>query len=97
MKHVKIECIGLKPNRGQSTRQGRAGLGYPAHVGGRAAHSRAHFGLTLSSVVFGPLLSELHDFRDWILFCCHGVLSPHLFSCIPLCTTCGDKTYIQKK
>ena len=59
--------------------RGGAGLGRPAHVGGRAAHSRVRFGPTLVSMVFGPLLSEFHDFCDRILFCCHGVLPPHLF------------------
>ena len=72
-------------------------VGRLAHVGSQAAHSRARFGPTLASVVFGPLLSEFHDFHDQISLCSHGVLPPHLFSCIPLCTTFGDKTHIQKK
>jgi len=59
--------------------RGGARLGRPAHVGGWAAHSRARFGPTLASMVFGPLLSEFHDFCDRILFCCRGVLPPHLF------------------
>ena len=71
--------MGHKPDRGRSMRQGRAGLGWPAHVGGWATHSRAHFGPTLVSVVYGPLLSEFRDFRDRILSCCHDVLPPHLF------------------
>ena len=71
-------------------------MGRPAHGGGRAAHSRAHFGPTLASVIFGPLLSEFCDFRDRIPSCCYGVSPLHLFSCIPLCTTCRDKTYIQR-
>ena len=51
VKHVKIECIGLKPGRGRSARQGGAVMGRPTHGGGRVAHSRAHFGQTLVSVV----------------------------------------------
>ena len=69
-------------------RRGSAVMGQPAHGGGRAAHSRAHFGPTLASVIFGPLLSEFRDFSDRILSCCRGVSLPHLFSYIPLCTTC---------
>ena len=71
-------------------------MGRPAHVGGQVAHSRACFGPTLASVVFVSLLSGFRDFRDRILFRCRGVLFPHLFSCIPLCTTCGDK-HISKR
>ena len=51
-------------------------MGHLAHVGGWAAHSQAHLGPTLVSMVFGPLLSKFHD---QISFCCHGVLPPHLF------------------
>ena len=72
-------------------------MGQPAHVGGWVAHSRAYFGPTLASVVFGPLLSKFHDFCDRILSCCRSVSPPHLFSYLPLCTACGDKTHIQKK
>ena len=42
-------------------------MGQPAHVGGRAAHSRARFGPTLASMVFVLLLSKFHDFHDRIL------------------------------
>ena len=76
---MKIECIGLKPNRGRSSRRGSAVMGRPAHVKGWAARSRVRFGPTLVSVVYGPLLSEFRDFRDRILSCCHDVLPPHLF------------------
>jgi hypothetical protein len=48
-------------------------------VDGQAAHSHAHSGLTLASVVLVSLHSEFHDFRDQILFCCSGVFPPHLF------------------
>jgi len=72
-------------------------MGQLAHRGGQAARSRAHFGPTLASVVFGPLLSKFCDFLDRISSCCRDVSPPHLFSYIPLCTTCGDKTHIQKK
>ena len=71
-------------------------VGRPAHRGHRVAYSKACLGLTLVNVILGPLLPEFHDFRDRIRFCCHGVL-PTLVSYLPLCTTCGDKTYIQKK
>ena len=54
-------------------------MGRLARVVGRAAHSQAYFGPTLASVVFVSLLSEIHDFRDRILFCCRGMLPPHLF------------------
>ena len=76
-KHVKIECIGLKLDRGRSTRRGRVGLGQLAHVGGRVARIRAYFGPTLASVVFGSLLSEFRGFLDRIPSCCRGV-SPTL-------------------
>ena len=60
-------------------RTGDAVLGQPAHVIGRAAHSRVYFGPTLASVVLVSLLSESRDVRDQISSCCHGVLHPHLF------------------
>ena len=71
--------MGHKPDHGQSTRRGKARLGWPANRDGQVAHSHAHSGPTLVSVVLVPLLSEFHDFCDRILFCCHGVLPPHLF------------------
>jgi len=67
MKHIKIECIRLKPDRVQSARQDDAVMGQLAHRGGRAAHSQACFGPTLASVVFVLLLSEFHDFHDRIM------------------------------
>ena len=70
-------------------------MGRLARVVGRAAHSQAYFGPTLASVVLVRLLSEFHDLSDRILSCCRGMSPPHLFSYIPLCTTCGDKTHIQ--
>ena len=91
MKHIKIECIGLIPDRGQSTRQGGTVVGWAAHVGGWAARSQARLGPTLASTILGPLLPEFSNFHDRISFCCCSVSPPHLFSCIPLCTTCGDK------
>ena len=51
-------------------------MGRPDQAGGQAAHSRACFGPTLVSVVYGPLLSEFRDFRDRIPFRCHG-MRPH--------------------
>ena len=54
-------------------------MGQSAHRDGWAAHSRAHLGPTLVSVVFVLLFSKFHDFCDRILFCCRGVLPPHLF------------------
>ena len=89
--------MGRKPDRGQSVRRGGAGLGRLAHVGGQVAHSWAYFSPTLASVVFGPLLSEFHDFHDRILSCYCGVSPPHLFSYIPLCTTWGDKHISNRK
>ena len=80
-KHIKIECTRLKPDRGQSVRRGGAGLGRLAHVGGQVAHSWAYFSPTLASVVFGPLLSEFHDFGDRILSCCCGVFA---HTCFPV-------------
>ena len=77
---MKIEHIRLKPDRGRSARRGGAELGWPDHVGGQVAHSWAHFGITLVSVVFDLLLSKFHDFYDRIPFCRRGVLPPHLFS-----------------
>ena len=47
VKHIKIECIGRKPDHGQSARRGGAVMGRPAHRGGQAAHSQARFGPTL--------------------------------------------------
>ena len=95
-KHIKIECIGLEPDCGQSARRGCVVMGQLAHVGGWAAHSQARFGPTLVSVVFILLFSEFRDFHDQIPSCCRGVSHPYLFSCIPLCTTCGDK-HISKR
>ena len=71
-------------------------VGRSAHRGDRVACSEACLGPTLVNVILGLLLHEFHDFRDRILFYCHGVL-PTLVSYIPLCTTCGDKTHIEKK
>ena len=72
--------MGRKPDHGQSTRRGKARLGWPANRDGQVAHSHAHSGPTLVSVVFIPLLLAIHDFRDRTSFHCRGVLPPHLFS-----------------
>ena len=64
MKQIKIECIRLIPDRGRSARRGGIVVGRAAHIGGRAACSRAHLGPTLAGVVLGTLLFEFHDFHD---------------------------------
>ena len=71
-------------------------VGRLAHVGSWAAHSRARFGPTLVSVVFGPLLSEFHDFHDQIPFCRRGVL-PHTFFPVYLYAQHLETKHISKR
>jgi hypothetical protein len=90
---MKIECIGLKPDHGQSSGRDGEVIGRTAHAGGWAAHSSGCSRLASSYVVLYSLLSEFHDFHDQILSYCRGVSPPNLFSCITFCTTLGDNTY----
>ena len=60
-------------------RRGGAGLGWQAHRVDPVACPEARSGPTLASMVLVPLLSEIHDFRDRVLFCYRGVPPPHLF------------------
>ena len=61
-------------------------VGRLAHREGRVAHSGVCLEFASLHLVLRPLLPEFCD------FCGHRDVSPqHLFSCIPLCTTCGDK------
>ena len=71
-------------------------MGWSAHKGGWVAHSRAHFGPTLASVVFGPLLSEFRDFRNRIPSCCRGV-SPTLVFLYTFMHNMWRQTHIQKE
>ena len=71
-------------------------MGQLAHVGGWAAHSRAHFGPTLVSVVLSPLLSEFRDFRYRIPSCCRGV-SPTLVFLYTFMHNMWRQTHIQKE
>ena len=76
---MKIEHMGHKPDHGQSVRRGSAMVGHQGHRGDQVACSEARLGPTLVNVILGLLLPKFHDFHDWILLCCHGVLPPHLF------------------
>jgi hypothetical protein len=51
MKHMKIECIGLKPDHGQSTRREGTKRGRVAQGGGQAAHHGGCLGPTSSYMV----------------------------------------------
>jgi len=76
---VKIEHMGRKPDRGRSARRGGIVMGWLAQVGDQMAWSKAHLGLALVDMVLGLLLPKFRDFHDRTLFCCGGVLPPHLF------------------
>jgi hypothetical protein len=52
-KHMKIECIGLKPDRGQSMRRRGIERDRVAQGEGQAAHHGGCSGPTLSYVVLG--------------------------------------------
>ena len=76
---MKIDHMGRKPDRGQTTRRGGTVVGRLARRGDEVAWPEAHLDPALVDVALGPLLLEFHDFRDRILFYCRGVLPPHLF------------------
>jgi hypothetical protein len=88
--YMKIECIRLIPDRGQSTRQGGA-------VVGRATCPKPGLGLALSCVVLVLFFSEFRDFHDQILFRCHGVSPPHLLPVYLHAQQGGDKNTYQEK
>ena len=52
-KHMKIELIELKPDRGQSARREGTERGRAAQGGGQAAHHGGCLGPTLSYMVLG--------------------------------------------
>jgi hypothetical protein len=91
IKHVKIECIGLKPNRRRRTRLGGAMVGRgPIEEVGRPTVGSAR----------GPLhhmWSLIHYFPNFMIFAIEShfdvvVCLPHTcFSVYLFYTTCGDK------
>ena len=58
-KHMKIECMGCKPDRAQSVRQSGAVMGWAAHRGGREAHSRVYSRPASLYVVLDSLLFRI--------------------------------------
>jgi hypothetical protein len=92
---MKIECIVLKPDCGQSPRQGSTVVGWLAHIGGWVAFFGARSGPTLARVVLSRLLPEFHDFCNRICFVVVVCLCHTYFLVYLLCTTCGD-THIQR-
>jgi hypothetical protein len=65
---MKIECIGLKLDRGQSSGRGGKVMGRAAQGGGQVAHSRVYLGPTLSYMVLRSLFPKFCDFHDRIPF-----------------------------
>ena len=72
-------------------------VGQPTHRGDRVAYFRARSGPSLVDTILGPLLPEFHDFYDRILFCYHGVLSPHTCFLFIFMHNMWRQTYIQKE
>ena len=93
---MKMDHTGLKPDRGRSARRGGARLGWPAHRVDQAAHSRVHFGPTLPSVVFVPLLYEIHDFCEQISFVV-AVFFPHTCFLFNFMHSMWRQIHIQKE
>jgi hypothetical protein len=95
-KHMKIECIRLKPDHGQSARRGDIERGRVAQGGGQAAHHGGCSGPTSLNVVLGYLPSIIREFPNQISFWRHDVSVAHLFSCINFLHDMWRQTYIQK-
>jgi hypothetical protein len=87
---MKIEYIGLIPDRGQSMRWGGATVG-------RVTWPRPNLGPALLCVVLVSFFFEFHDFCDRISFRRHGVSPPHLLPVYLHAQQGRDKnTYLEK-
>jgi hypothetical protein len=88
--YMKMECIELIPDHGQSARRGGVAMG-------RETWPRPGLGPALLCVVLVSLLFKFRDFCDRILFCRHGVSPPYLLPVYLHAQQDGHKnTYLEK-